>query len=77
MYFAEKIRERRTELELTAQDLADMLGVSRSYITLIEGGKRLPNKSRLPKLPEILKLDREVFFGWYIQNMESELDSLS
>lgn len=48
------IRERRTALGLTQEDLAGRLGVDRSAVAYWETGARTPTTDRLPQLAEAL-----------------------
>lgn len=57
-WIAAHIRERRFELELTQQQVADMATTSHSYISRVERGDHLPT---LPILAKILAvLDEEI-----------------
>lgn len=57
-WIAAHIRERRFELELTQQQVADMANTSHSYISRVERGDHLPT---LPILAKILAvLDEEI-----------------
>lgn len=49
-----RIRERRQELNLTQQDVADALGLTPQHISVIEQGKRIPSLSSVVKLAEEL-----------------------
>ncbi|BFK46670.1 helix-turn-helix transcriptional regulator [Alistipes sp. i18-0019-D1] len=51
------IKERRTLLGLTQQDLADYTGVSLRIIKSIEAGKGNPSVSTLSKIAEVLGLE--------------------
>ncbi len=51
------IRERRTLLGLTQQDLADYAGLSLRIIKSIESGKGNPSLSTLTKLADVLGLE--------------------
>jgi DNA-binding XRE family transcriptional regulator len=44
----------RTNLSMTQVELADMVGVTYNYISMIENGKRLPSLELLEKLAEAL-----------------------
>ncbi len=57
MSFYSIIRERRTLLGLTQQDLADYTGVSLRNIKSIEVGKGNPSVGTLTKIAEVLGLD--------------------
>ena len=48
------IRSRREALGLTQSDVADRLGVTKSLLSLIEAGKRLPTETQISTLAEVL-----------------------
>ena len=56
---ASKLRELRTERQLTQGQLAQRLGVHRSYITKIEQGVRLPGRDLLYRLARKLDVRME------------------
>ena len=64
MPFAENLRAVREKLGLSAEELANRIHVSRSYITLLENGKRQPGKNLLPKIARALRLEKSVIIGW-------------
>lgn len=57
MEFYSIIRERRSLLGLTQQDLADYSGLSLRIIKSIEAGKGNPSVSTLTKIAEVLGLE--------------------
>lgn len=57
MDFYSIIRERRSLLGLTQQDLADYTGLSLRIIKIIEVGKGNPSMSTLTKIAEVLGLE--------------------
>jgi DNA-binding XRE family transcriptional regulator len=60
-WIAAHIRERRYELELTQQEVADAAGTSHSFISRLESGEHLPT---IPVLQRILAvLDEELLIG--------------
>lgn len=67
--FSERLREQRKKLGLTVQLLADACGTSRSYITLIETGKRMPAKKILPQMAQALHLKTVVVLNWYLEDL--------
>lgn len=67
--FGENIREKRRKQGLTVQALAKMCGTSRSYITLIENGKRLPGKKILPKIAATLQIKTADVLNWYLEDI--------
>ena len=73
MSFGEKIRTERKRKGLTAEELAMLARVSRSYITLLECGRRSPGKAFLPKIAKALKLERRVVVKWYLADLRKKL----
>jgi ribosome-binding protein aMBF1 (putative translation factor) len=60
-WIAAHIRERRYELELTQQDVADRAGTSHSFISKLERGDHIPT---IPVLQRVLAvLDEELLIG--------------
>jgi len=53
------IRDRRAELRLTLQQLADMAGCAKSYLSQIENGRRLapPSEALLHRVEQALRLE--------------------
>jgi len=50
----DNIRRRRLELHLTQQALADRIGITQSYLSDVEKGKRSPLLSRLANFADAL-----------------------
>ena len=73
MFFAEHLRAIRKKLGLSAEELANRVHVSRSYITLLENGKRIPGKTLLPKIARALKLEKNVIVEWYLAEQKEKL----
>lgn len=71
--FGEQLREERKKAGFTVQILAAMCGTSRSYITLIENGKRLPGKKILPKIAAALQLKTTVVLNWYLEDISHKI----
>lgn len=61
----QRIKERRTQLEMSADDIAALLGVSRSTIFRYENGhiEKVP-ANVLEKLADILKTTPAYLMGW-------------
>jgi ribosome-binding protein aMBF1 (putative translation factor) len=60
-WIAAHIRERRYELDLTQQEVAEQAGTSHSFISKLEGGDHIPT---IPVLKRILAvLDEELLIG--------------
>ncbi len=71
--FGEHLLEERKKQSLTAQDIADACGKSRSYITLIENGKRLPGKKTILQIAEALHLKTVVVLNWYLDDVSHRI----
>ena len=54
------IQQRRTELSLLQEDLAEMTGITTKTIYLIENGKGNPSLATLRKLFEVLGLEMKI-----------------
>lgn len=62
-----KIKNIRLGLGLTVGTLSQRLGISRSYMTLMENGeRRLPNKL-VPKFAKAFRLSEEIVYDWYLE----------
>jgi len=61
--FANVIRERRRQLDLTQEKVALEIDTSVPYVGLLEAGKRHPSEKVVSKIADVLGLDaRELFF---------------
>ncbi len=58
---------------LPTKELAVKLAISRSFVALLETGKRLPKKAFLPRIAEVLAVDREVINAWYLEDIREKL----
>ena len=58
--YRRKLKSKRKEMNYTQQQVADKLGISRSYYSDIENKKKMPNGSILFKLNEVLPLFKEI-----------------
>ena len=73
MLFGERLLIERKKNNLSAQELAEACGVSRSYITLIENKKRLPGKEVISKIARALHLETNVIINWYLEDVRAKL----
>jgi len=73
MSFGEKLRKERKKHNLSAQALADTCEVARSYITLMENGKRLPGRKVIPKIALALNLKTNIIVNWYLEDLREKL----
>lgn len=73
MSFGKLLQEERKKNKLTSEKLAELCGVSRSYITLIENGKRLPGRKIIPKLAIALELKTNEVINWYLETIREKI----
>lgn len=60
--YADNLRELRNELKMSAQQMADKLGVSQGSIAQYESGKREPNFRFISRLNEVLNVN----LNWFV-----------
>jgi len=73
MTFAEEFSLQRKKLNLSQEDVGKSIGVSRTYITLIEKGRRLPGKKHLLEIAQTLKVKKTVVVNWFLQELHRQL----
>jgi transcriptional regulator with XRE-family HTH domain len=73
MGLGKQLRDERKKNNLSTEMLANICGVSRSYITLIENDKRLPSIKLLPKLALALNLKTNIVLNWYLENLRERM----
>lgn len=61
--FGERIKARKEELKLRDEDIADLVGVSRSSVTGWISGHRVPGNKRLTLLADALNTSMEYLTG--------------
>lgn len=71
--FGEHLHKERKKQGLTALAVAEACGKSRSYITLIENGKRLPGKKIITKIAAALNLRTVVVLNWYLDDLNYQI----
>ncbi|MEM7194093.1 MAG: short-chain fatty acyl-CoA regulator family protein [Pseudomonadota bacterium] len=72
-----RIRKRRRELDVTQANLADRIGISSSYLNLIEHNKRRVSGKLLHKIAQALNLDLEDLDGAVERRLLSRLDEIA
>lgn len=73
MLFGERLLAERKKNNLSALALSEACGVARSYITLIENGKRLPGKKLIPKIAVALNIETNIIINWYLEDIRRKL----
>src|SRR5262245_862185 len=59
-----RIKARRMQLGLTGAQLAEQAGISPSYVSLIEGGAKVPDEDVAARLSRVLADDDDLYRGW-------------
>ena len=54
MTLAEQLRQKKEEMQITSQELADLLGVSRQSVSLYLNGHRLPGDEVMKKIRDLI-----------------------
>ena len=72
MSIGSRIKERREEINITQEELARLLGVSKGAIGNYESGFSYPKIENMTKLFEVLKTDANYLFQDSINDMEEE-----
>ena len=72
-FFGEQLRKQRKKRGLTSEAVAKSCGTSRSFITLIENGKRRPGKKILVKIAAALKIKTAVVINWYLKDVNFKM----
>jgi DNA-binding XRE family transcriptional regulator len=81
--FANVIRERRRQLDLTQEEVALRINTSVPYVGLLEAGKRHPSEKVVTKIAQVLGLDaRQLFLlanpgARFLVSEHSEADAAS
>lgn len=62
----ERIRNRRNRLGMTGAELAKRIGVSPSYVSLIESGAKIPSASVAENLARALRDSPDLYMAWVL-----------
>jgi transcriptional regulator with XRE-family HTH domain len=62
LMYSENLRKIRKELDISAQKMADKLGVSQGSIAQYEAGKREPNYNFISRLNEVYNVN----LNWFV-----------
>ena len=71
--FGDQLREARKGHNLSAEKLAKSCGISRSYVTLMETGRRLPSRKMIPLIADALGLPVNIIVNWYLEDLRAKL----
>jgi transcriptional regulator with XRE-family HTH domain len=73
MRLSERIYAERKKLGMSADELAKACEVSRSYITLIENGRRLPGAKLLPRIAGAFSIRPSLILDWYLEDLRDRM----
>lgn len=62
--FPSMLRRLRHEKELTQTELANVLGLSKSSVSMYENGNREPDFETIEKLSDFFNVDMNYLLGW-------------
>ena len=71
--FGKQLQKERAKKGLTALMVAKDCGVSRSFITLIETGRRLPGKRIIMKIAVALRIKTGTALNWYLEDISQKM----
>ena len=66
----ERIRNRRNRLGMTGAELAKRIGVSPSYVSLIESGAKIPSPSVADKIARALRDSPDLYHAWVLSSRQ-------
>jgi len=71
--FGKQLLQGRKKKRLTTEELAKACGISRSYVTLIENGRRLPGNRVIPKIADALGIKTGTVLDWYLEDVSQKI----
>ncbi len=74
-YFRFVLRRYRLDSGLTQNELSEKIGISRSYYSLFEAGKRWPNVDTLIYIAEALEIEPGEMLNSLVQEAKNSLNS--
>lgn len=63
MFLGDRIRKRRLELNMTQEELGNLMGISKVAICTYENNTRTPKLDTIRKMSEVLKIDFSYLLG--------------
>ncbi len=73
MIFGKNFTIERQKRKLSSRTIAKAIGVSYSYISLIESGARLPGKNTLIRIAHALQIEKQTVVKWYLDDLQEQL----
>jgi len=73
MKFGNRLLTERKKRKFSAEILAKLCGISRSYITLMEGNHRLPGRKIIPKIATAFDIKTNIVINWYLEDLREKL----
>ena len=72
-FMPDVLRRYRDNAGLSQQELADSIGVSKGFISALEGGRSVPNLDRLVQIADALQVSPGELVNAMIEDAEKEL----
>lgn len=69
-----RLRQQRQQRGLTMEQLAEMVGLSKNYISLIERGQKMPSTTTLVKIVNTLHISADVLLCDEVVSVNSAVD---
>ncbi len=70
------IRTKRRAKDMTQEDLAEVLGVSVSAVSLWESGKTMPDMGLVPAICSVLEVSADELFGIDVENKQKIIEGI-
>ncbi len=72
-FMPDVLRRYRDNAGLSQQELADSIGVSKGFISALEGGRSVPNLDRLVQIADALQVSPSELVNAMLENAAKEL----
>ena len=70
----QRLRQQRKRRGLTIEQLAEMIGLSKNYVSLIERGQKLPSMATLIKIVNSLHISADVLLCDEVESVSCVVD---
>ena len=74
MGFSEQLKKARLNMNYTQQEVADLMGITKSTYCGYETGKRQPDVAKIKQLATILNTSGDILLETGFEDITSELD---
>lgn len=76
LFLPDVLRRYRNKSGLSQQELADSIGVSKGFISALEGGRSVPSLDRLVQIADALQVRPGELVDAMVKDSEPKLDKL-